>query len=59
MNFSILSSSLQLLSGLFPSGFLTKTLYAFLITPIRTTCPAQLIFLVLISRVIFGEEYNK
>ena len=36
----ILSSHLLLClqSGLFPSGFLTKTLYAFLLSPIRATC---------------------
>jgi hypothetical protein len=26
-------------SGLFPSGFPTKVVYAFLLTPIRATCP--------------------
>ena len=39
----ILSSNLRLgfPSGLFPRGFLTKTLYAPLLSLIRATCPAQ------------------
>jgi hypothetical protein len=30
-------------SGLFPSGFPTKTLYTFLSSPMRVTCPVHLI----------------
>jgi hypothetical protein len=39
----ILSTHLRLglPSGLFPSGFRTYILYAFLFSPIRATCPAQ------------------
>ena len=41
-----------------PSGFPTKTLYTTLSPPIRTTCPAHLIFLDFITRTILGEEYK-
>jgi hypothetical protein len=37
--FSKIHLFLSLPSGLFPSGFLTKILYAFLIFPMRTVCP--------------------
>jgi hypothetical protein len=55
---SLLSSDLCLClpSGHFPSRFPTKPLYASLTTPIRSTCPANLILLDLITRITYGEE---
>ena len=49
---------LGLPSGLFPSDFLTKTLYAPLLSPIRATRPDNLILLDFITRTILGEEYR-
>jgi hypothetical protein len=55
---SISPQLLGLRSGLFPSGFPTNIIYAFLLLLIRATCPAPLPFLHLIILTILGEEYK-
>ena len=53
----ILSSHLSLgfPSGLFPSGFPTRTLNTLFLSPIRATCPVHLIFLDFITQKILGK----
>jgi hypothetical protein len=50
---------LYLPSGLFPSGFPTKILYAFLISSMRATFPVSLKLLDLITLVMFYTEINE
>ena len=50
--------SLGLPSGLFPSGFPTKTVYTSLLAPIRAKCPAHHIILDFITRKILGDEHR-
>ena len=56
----LLFSHLQLglPSGLFPSGFPTKILYAPPLFPIRATFSAYLFFFELITRIKFDEQYR-
>jgi len=53
----LLSSHLRLClpSGFVPSGFPTKTLYTYPLSPIRVTCTANLILLDYITRTILDE----
>jgi hypothetical protein len=58
----ILFSHLHLVlpSGLFPSAFTIRILYAFIIAPVRATCCDNLILLDLIILIngVFGEEHK-
>jgi hypothetical protein len=49
---------LGLPSGLFPLRFPTKTVYAFLLSSIRATCPFHLLIRGLITQIMFGEGYK-
>jgi hypothetical protein len=50
--------ALGLYSGPFPSGFPTKTPYAFIFFTMLAICPAHLILHDLIILNIYGEEYE-
>ena len=54
--YSHLCPSLQ--SGLFPSGFHTKILYAFLFSTTRATCPAPLVLLNSITQTMPGSKWT-
>ena len=45
-------------SCLFHSGFLAKTVYAPLFSPISVTCLAHLVLLDSITRIVFAEQYR-
>jgi hypothetical protein len=49
---------LGLPSGLLPPGFPTKTLYAFLSSPIHSKCPVNLVLVDLIILIVTGDEYK-
>lgn len=42
-----------------PSGFCTKILYEFLLSPLLTTCPIHLVLFHMITWPIFCEEYKQ
>jgi hypothetical protein len=54
----ILHLRLGVYSGLFPPGVPTKTLYAFLFSPMRVTSPVHLILQDFIILITLGEEYK-
>jgi len=45
-------------SGLFPSGFKTKTLYALMLFPFRAACSENLILTEFINRIIYDKAYK-
>ena len=58
---TLISSShvqLGLSSSLFPSGITNKIPYEFIFFPMQATCPAQLIFLHLVTWRLFSDKYK-
>ena len=57
-NCFIVSPTPSFPNRLFPSGFPTKLVYAFLFFSTCATCPAYIILIHLITCTIFGDKYN-
>ena len=56
--FNVMFSSTPSSSGsLLPGDFPAKTVYAFLLSPLRATDPAHLIIPALMTRITFGKQY--
>ena len=49
---------LDLASVSFPLGFLTKSLYEFLFSPVRATCPNNPIIFDMVILIVCGEQYK-
>jgi hypothetical protein len=58
IHFNIIHSpTFRFFSGLFASGFPTKTLYAFLFSPLQATCSVYINFCEFTIEILFGEKY--
>lgn len=56
--FNIILSSTHVFGSLFPLGLRINILWSFLISPMRTICPAHFIRLNMIILIIIGEDYG-